>query len=292
MRQSDTAAAILAEGKKRLSETGREVHAAELLLMHVLNVSRTQFLIRLREQVGEEERSRFFSGIDEMAAGVPLQYVTGSEMFYGRSFTVTQDVLIPRPETEELVSCALSRAERIWPGKDGLSMADIGTGSGAIAVTFKLERSGTEVTATDISPSALRVARHNAVQLGARVSFLEGDMTEPLSGKEWDIVLSNPPYIDPVDESEMSDTVTGYEPHSALFAEEKGLAHYRTLAATLPDLMAAPGFIGVEIGHDQGQAVREMFLAAFPHAAVEIVRDINGKDRMVFCEIPGDFTGQ
>ncbi|MCW1928897.1 peptide chain release factor N(5)-glutamine methyltransferase [Bhargavaea beijingensis] len=286
MQQSDTAAAILAEGKKRLAGTGREAHAAELLLMHVLDVSRTQLLIRLRDQVGEEERRHFFSGIDEMAAGVPLQYVTGREMFCGRPFTVTPDVLIPRPETEELVSVALSRAGRIWPGRDGLRMADIGTGSGAIAVTFKLERPGTEVTATDISPAALRVAKANADQLGAEVSFLEGDMAVPLSGEKWDIVLSNPPYINPADGSEMSETVTGHEPHQALFAEEKGLAHYRTLADSLPALMAVPGLIGVEIGHDQGPAVLGMLRAAFPHAAVEVVRDINGKDRMVFCEIP------
>jgi release factor glutamine methyltransferase len=286
MRQNDTAAAILAEGKKRLSQAGREAHAAELLLMHVLGLSRTELLISLREEIGEDEREHFFSGIAEMTAGVPLQYVTGREMFYGRLFTVTPDVLIPRPETEELVAGALLRANRIWPSEQGLRMADIGTGSGAIAVTFKLERQGTEVTATDISPAALRVARGNAERLSAEVTFLEGDMAAPLAGRVWDIVLSNPPYIDPGDKWDMSDTVTGHEPHNALFAEEKGLAHYRTLAASLPDVMASPGLIGVEIGHDQGPAVREMFRAAFPNAAVDIIRDINGKDRMVFCEIP------
>lgn len=288
MRQSDTAAAILAEGKKRLSQAGREAHAAELLLMHVTGLSRTELLIRLRDEVGENVQEHFFSGIAEMAAGVPLQYVTGKEMFYGRLFTVTPDVLIPRPETEELVYGALVRTNRIWPSEYTLRLADIGTGSGAIAVTAKLERQRTEVTATDISSAALQVARENAKQLGADVTFLQGDMADPLEGGVWDIVLSNPPYIDPDDESEMSDTVTGHEPHGALFAEEKGLAHYRTLAAALPDVMASPGLIGVEIGHTQGPAVREMFRAAFPHAAVDVVRDINGKERMVFCEIPGN----
>jgi release factor glutamine methyltransferase len=290
MRQSDTAAAILAEGKKLLSEAGRESNAAELLLMDILGLSRTELLIRLRDEVGEDDRERFFSGVAEMAAGMPLQYVTGREMFYGRFFTVTPDVLIPRPETEELVAGALVRADRIWPCGSGLRMADIGTGSGAIAVTFKLERQGTEVTATDISPAALRVARENAERMSAEVTFLEGDMAAPLAGTVWDIVLSNPPYIDPEEELEMSDTVTGHEPHGALFAEEKGLAHYRTLAASLPVLMASPGLIGVEIGHDQGPAVRDMFRAAFPQAAVDIVRDINGKDRMVFCEISGNHS--
>ncbi|MGM9921600.1 MAG: peptide chain release factor N(5)-glutamine methyltransferase [Bhargavaea sp.] len=292
MQRSETASAILAEGKLRLSAAGREAHAAELLLMHVLGLSRTELLISLRDEVGEDERKRFFSGIEEMAAGVPLQYVTGREMFYGRSFTVTPDVLIPRPETEELVSGALVRAARLWPQEGAISIADIGTGSGAIAVTFKLERPGTEVTATDISPAALRVAMRNAERLGAEVAFLEGDMAEPLSGRKWDIILSNPPYINPRDRREMSDTVTGHEPHSALFAEEKGLAHYRTLADSLPFLMSAPGLIGLEIGHDQGPAVREMFRAAFPYATVEVVRDINGKERMVFCQIPGKVYGQ
>lgn len=285
MRQSDTAAAILADGKERLMEAGREPHAAELFLMDVLGLSRTQLLIRLREPVGEDERTRFFAGIARMAAGVPLQYVTGKEEFCGRLFTVTPDVLIPRPETEELVLGALARAGRIWPGKGGLKMADIGTGSGAIAVTFKLERPDSDVTATDISSAALRVARENAEQLGAEVSFLEGDMAAPLAGTRWDIVLSNPPYIDPEDKMDMSDTVTGHEPHGALFAADRGLAHYRTLADSLPDLMSETGLIGVEIGHDQGSAVRELFQHAFPDAVVEVVRDINGKDRMVFCEI-------
>ncbi|SIT69663.1 peptide chain release factor N(5)-glutamine methyltransferase [Edaphobacillus lindanitolerans] len=286
MQRNDTIASVLAEGKRRLQEAGREEFAAELLMQHVLGTNRTGLLIKLPEKLEDAQRREFSKGIQSMESGIPLQYVTGREAFYGRPFRVTPDVLIPRPETEELVDRALARAARIWPAVDRpLHTADIGTGSGAIAVSFKLERPSANVTATDISPAALRVAAENARLLGAEVSFLEGDMAAPLEGREWDIVLSNPPYIAPDEAKGMSDSVTGHEPHAALFAEQGGLAHYRTLARTLPGLMRRPGLIGLEIGHLQGPAVSGLFAEAFPDGSVEVVQDINGKDRIVFCEL-------
>lgn len=288
MQRNDRIAGVLAEGKRRLREAGREEQAAELLMQHVLGTGRTGLLVRLPDEIGEESRTAFIEGIEEMAAGVPVQHVTGEEEFLGRIFRVTPDVLIPRPETEELVDGALRRAERIWPADAPVRVADIGTGSGIIAVSLKLGRPEADVTATDISPDALEVARENAGRLGADVSFLKGDMARPLEGARWDVVLSNPPYIAESESSGMSDTVTGHEPHGALFAEENGLAHYRTLAAELPALMNRPGLIGLEIGHLQGPAVSAMFAAALPDARTEVVRDINGKDRFVFCELPAE----
>ncbi|MET3575781.1 peptide chain release factor N(5)-glutamine methyltransferase [Bhargavaea ullalensis] len=286
MQQNKTIAAVLAEGKKQLRAAGREDYAAELLMQHVLGVDRTGLLIRLPNELEQGPRNQFLSGIKSMESGIPLQYVTGCEEFFGRTFRVTPDVLIPRPETEELVEGALSRASRIWPSEGSpLRMADIGTGSGAIAVSFKLGRPDAEVTATDISSAALRVAKENAERLGASISFAEGDMAEPLTGGKWDIILSNPPYIAPAEAVGMADTVTGHEPHGALFAEEEGLKHYRTLAHALPALMKRPGLVGVEIGHTQGPAVSGLFAEAFPDGDVKVVCDINGKDRFVFCEL-------
>ncbi|WP_052455782.1 peptide chain release factor N(5)-glutamine methyltransferase [Bhargavaea cecembensis] len=288
MQRNDRIAGVLAEGKRRLREAGREERAAELLMQHVLGTGRTGLLVRLPDKIGEESRTAFIEGIQKMAAGVPVQHVTGEEEFLGRTFRVTPDVLIPRPETEELVDGALRRAAKIWPADAPVRMADIGTGSGIIAVSLKLGRPAADVTATDISPDALEVARENAGRLGADISFLKGDMARPLEGARWDVVLSNPPYIAESESSGMSDTVTGHEPHGALFAEENGLAHYRTLAAELPALMNRPGLIGLEIGHLQGPAVSAMFAAALPDARTEVVRDINGKDRFVFCELPAE----
>ena len=191
-------------------------------------------------------------------------------------------VLIPRPETEELVLGALERSRKM-PEK--CRVADIGTGSGAIAIAFKKERPEAIVTATDISEKALKIAQRNAKRNDAEIDFRLGNLAEPLEGEKWDIVLSNPPYIAHEESAEMSRTVLDFEPHSALFADEDGLFFYKKLAKQLPKLMNKPGLVGLEIGYRQGQAVSEMFQKAFPKARVSVVRDLNGKDRMIFCEI-------
>ena len=164
-------------------------------------------------------------------------------------------------------------------------MADIGTGSGAIAIAFKKERPEALVTATDISESAIEVAKRNAKRNGADIDFRLGNLTEPIEGEKWDIVLSNPPYIAMEESEQMSRTVLDFEPHSALFADDDGLFFYKQLAEKLPPLMDKPSLIGVEIGYLQGPAVRDVFQKAFPEAGVSIVQDVNGKDRMIFCEI-------
>ena len=208
----------------------------------------------------------------------------GTESFYGRQFEVNENVLIPRPETEELIYGALEHSRNLFEGKT-IKMADIGTGSGAIAITFKKEWPEATVTATDISKEALTVAKRNAEQLGAEITFKEGNLTDPLQNKIWDIVLSNPPYIGYEEAKTMSETVLAFEPHSALFAEEDGLFFYRKLAENLPALMNKPSLIGLEIGHQQGPAVHKLFTDAFPNAEVETVKDINGKNRILFCKI-------
>ena len=145
-----------------------------------------------------------------------------------------------------------------------LTVADIGTGSGAIAITFKKEWPEANVTATDISEGALTVAKRNATKNDADITFKQGDLAAPISAQKWDIILSNPPYIAHKEAVEMSDTVLAYEPHSALFAEEDGLYFYRKLAESLPQLMNKTALIGVEIGSLQGPAVHQLFADAFP----------------------------
>ena len=165
-----------------------------------------------------------------------------------------------------------------------IAMADIGTGSGAIAVTFKKEWPEANVTATDISKDALAVAIKNAHNNDAEITFKEGDMAAPLANLKWDVILSNPPYIAHEEASSMSATVLSHEPHQALFAEEDGLYFYRKLAESLPKLMNIPSLIGVEYGYKQGPAVHKLFSDAFPNSIIEIVKDINGKDRILYCE--------
>lgn len=270
--------------QQQLEARGLDANAAILLLEHVTRKSRAALLADLREPLSDSEHRQFEDKSAELLTGRPVQHIIGEEWFYGRPFIVSQDVLIPRPETEELVMHALQRADRLF-GREPIRVADIGTGSGAIAVSFKLERNGSDVVATDISAAALAVAKRNAERHEAAIEFRLGDLAEPLSGRTFDIILSNPPYISEGDASAMSRTVTGFEPHSALFAPEEGLALYRKLADSLPSVIGSRALIGLEIGHLQGPAVRDLFRQAFPKATVDIVKDINGKDRMIFCEI-------
>lgn len=268
-----------------LVENGREGNAARLLLQHILQTNYSGLMMKMHDVLTEEQQLKFTHFIGQHVKGVPVQYITGEEEFYGRIFSVDESVLIPRPETEELIVGAMSRMEKLFGKHAELKLADIGTGSGAIAITMKSEWPEASVTATDLSEMALQMAQKNAEQLQVNLTFKLGDLTAPIADEKWDVVLSNPPYIAFSEIEEMSDVVVDYEPHSALFAEEDGLILYRQLAEQLPLLMNKPALIGVEIGYTQGQAVADMFKVSFPQAHVSVVKDINGKERMVFCEI-------
>lgn len=268
----------------RLASEELDVNAAFLLLEHVTQKSRASLLADLSEPLTERQMRQFEDLSSELLTGKPIQHIIGQEWFYGRPFSVSKDVLIPRPETEELVQGAMQRATKLF-GNEPIRVADIGTGSGAIAVTFQLECTNAEVTATDISEAALAVARRNAEQNDSQVTFVQGDLAQPLKNEKWDIVLSNPPYIGVDEASSMSPTVLDYEPHGALFADENGLVLYRRLAETLPAIMKEPALIGLEIGYLQASSVQRLFQNAFPKSKIEVVQDMNGKDRMIFCEI-------
>ena len=267
-----------------LEDNGREGNAARLLLQHILQTNYSGLMMKMHDPITQEQHEQFEQYIQEHITGRPVQYITGVEEFYGRTFEVDESVLIPRPETEELIVGTIERMNKLF-NKSDLTLADIGTGSGAIAITMKKECPQLDVTATDLSAVALKTAQKNAANLQAEITFLEGDLTAPIAQKKWDVVLSNPPYIAFDDLPTMSDVVVAHEPHSALFAEEKGLILYRKLAEQLPALMNTPGLIGLEIGYQQGQAVASYFQTHFPQAKVSVVKDINGKDRMVFCEM-------
>ncbi|SEM91885.1 release factor glutamine methyltransferase [Paenisporosarcina quisquiliarum] len=268
-----------------LEENKREKEVARYLLQHVLQKNYSELMMTIYDEITPEAYQTFWAYIEEHATGRPFQYITGQETFYGRDFLVNEHVLIPRPETEELIEEVKKRVARLFEEHKTLKIADIGTGSGAIALTVKKEISSAEVTATDISTEALVVAKKNAEHLEAKVEFKQGDLIAPIADQKWDIILSNPPYIGSHEAESLSDTVIDYEPHLALFAAEDGLQLYRKMTEQLPGIMNAPSFIGFEIGYAQGPAVQKMLQNAFPLADVEIVQDINQKNRFVFCTI-------
>ncbi|MEA0561954.1 peptide chain release factor N(5)-glutamine methyltransferase [Lysinibacillus irui] len=267
-----------------LVDNGREQTAARIVMQHVLGTSYSEVMLHLQDELTAEQQETFKAILEEHVSGRPVQYCVGSEEFYGRSFLVDESVLIPRPETEELVLGTINRLPKLFQHQT-LKLADIGTGSGAIAISMKLECPELTVIATDLSEDALATAQKNAQRLEADIDFRLGDLTAPLSGEKFDIVLSNPPYIAFDEAQEMSSVVLEHEPHSALFAEEDGLILYRKLAEQLPFYMNSPALIGLEIGYTQGEKVAKFFQDSFPQATVSIEKDINGKPRMIFCEI-------
>ncbi|MCQ6274601.1 peptide chain release factor N(5)-glutamine methyltransferase [Bacillus sp. V3B] len=269
------------------SEHKRDENAGELLLRFFLHMDRSTLLANLREELDQDVFFRFQDAVILHAEGKPVQYIMGFEEFYGRSFAVNEHVLIPRPETEELVLGAIQRIEELFGKNEVVDVVDVGTGSGAIALTLKLERPQLNVTASDISEAALRVASENAAHLSADVQFETGDLLQPFleKGKKFAVVISNPPYIPLEDKRSMSVVVTDHEPHGALFAGEDGLDLYRRLAEELPFVLKEKALVGFEVGAGQSEAVTGLLQQALPTAKIETVYDINGKDRIVFATI-------
>lgn len=274
----------LAWASSFLVDNGREETAARIVMQHILGISYSGVMLHLQDVLTIEQQMKFKELIEEHSSGRPVQYCVGSEEFYGRSFIVDESVLIPRPETEELVLGTINRLDKLF-NKQTLKLADIGTGSGAIAISMKLECPELSVVATDLSKKALMTAQKNAENLAATIDFRLGDLTAPLVGERFDIILSNPPYIAFNEAKEMSSIVLEHEPHSALFAEEEGLILYRKLAEQLPAIVNKPALIGLEIGYTQGEQVAKFFKNSFPQSIISIEKDINGRPRMIFCEI-------
>ncbi len=270
-------AAALKTAERTLAEAGRDAAMAEWWLMHVLDVDRTGLLIRLSDALSLDETTAFEEGMKRLLAGEPVQHLIGQAPFYGRMFEVNRDVLIPRPETEELIEWVV---EHIGAVEDDETV-DVGTGSGAIAVTLSLEL-GKRVQTVDISREAIEVAKRNAEALGADVVFHEGDCLAPIADASIRVLVSNPPYIEA--NELLDETVAAFEPHLALFGGADGLAFYRKIIADSKRVLCADWqLIAFEIGYNQGQVVKTYLSERYPEAETGILKDINGKDRIVYA---------
>ncbi|WP_282938730.1 peptide chain release factor N(5)-glutamine methyltransferase [Paenibacillus sp. RC67] len=263
-------------------------NCAELLIQHLLGWNRSEMLFRWHEMFPVELEKQWHELLERKAAGEPVQYIIGEQDFYGLTFKVTPAVLIPRPETELLVEQMVLLGSRLWPGKDAAPLvADIGAGSGAIAVTLAAQCPHWRLMSSDISPTALMVARENAERLGVgeRVTFLEGDLLEPYIEQQLriDAVVSNPPYIPEEDEAGLQPEVRLYEPASALYGGQDGLVLYRRLIAQLGELVKMPSLVGLEVGMGQAEAVSRMLAEAAEWDEIRIVPDLAGIGRHVMA---------
>jgi release factor glutamine methyltransferase len=264
----------LKQGQSLLEEAA--IHAprltAEVLLAHAIGCERSWLYAHSTDVLKEVWWIHYGRYLHERIGGKPTQYITGRQEFYGRDFRVTPDVLIPRPETEHLIEAALPRAR----GK----MVDIGTGSGAIAVTLALE-TGAGVVATDISPAALEVAARNARQLNAPVAFIACDLGSALPSEVFDLVVSNPPYVPEGDTIQRE--VREHEPPVALYAGTDGLAIYRRLIPEAARLLKPRGWLAMELGYRASEAVRAML---DDWDEVETTNDLAGFPRVILAKKP------
>jgi release factor glutamine methyltransferase len=261
-----------------LATSGLPLFEARALLAHCLRVPRERLIAHPEEDVGRDEVAAFADLVRRRAAGEPLAYQLGEKEFYGRSFRVTPDVLVPRPETELLVDLALARMRGLARPR----VLDLGTGSGCIAITLALECPAAIVTAVDAWPAALEVARDNARRLGATVELRAGDWYRPLpAGSVFDFIVANPPYV-AADDPHLE--ALRFEPQQALTDGSDGLSCLKAVALGAPSHLAAGGWLLVEHGYDQATAAGALFARAGMTA--EMVSDAAGLPRVTLGRTP------
>lgn len=271
-------AQIFKDFEEQLITQGEEAESLSFVYRNLKNLSFTDFIFAIQQEITPDEKEFVESIYKQLAAHVPAQYIIGNTEFYGLELKVDERVLIPRPETEELVELILTEN-----AKPNQSVLDIGTGSGAIALALAKNRPDWLVTASDISPDALNLASENASLQDLKISFKKSDCFEEIA-ENYDIIVSNPPYISRADESEVGLNVLHSEPHLALFAEEDGLAIYRKIAEEAKNHLREGGKIYLEIGYKQGHSVPALFRKYLPEKRVRTLKDRFGQDRMVVVD--------
>lgn len=252
---------------------------AQWILMWATGLSRVQLGLRAAQPLLGDTLEKAEKALAERAKGRPLQHVLGEAWFYGRRFKSDARALIPRQDTEILCETAIGH---ILPGRR--RVLDLCTGSGVVGVTVALERPMCAVTATDLSPEALSLARENAAALGAQVSFAQGDLYDAVGEERFDAILSNPPYLTGA-EMQMLQNEVRSDPEMALFGGADGLVFYRRIAKGAMAHLAPHGCLVVEIGSTQAQAVLGLFREYLPVTASGVVKDLQGLDRVVWAHI-------
>ena len=276
MNESITAREALKQGASQLHPAPTASRDAELLLMRTLGKDRAWLLTHPDAPIAPNQLAQYKTWINRRQKHEPIQYILGEQEFYGLVFQVTRDVLIPRPETEHLVEATLERLPENTP----LRIADIGTGSGAIAIALAHKLPQAKITALDISKAALAVAKENAARhnVAERIDFRPSDLLEAAQGERFDAIVSNPPYVATTEELEPQ--VRDYEPQTALYAGETGLDIYRRLIPQAKAALKPEGWLLMEIGHGQSKALAELLHG---WANTEFVDDLQGIPRVAIA---------
>ncbi|MGT2716420.1 peptide chain release factor N(5)-glutamine methyltransferase [Streptococcus respiraculi] len=271
-------AQLFSRYESKLDEIGEEPESLAYTFRALKKLTLTAFVLLLTKEVTKDDKELLELIFQQLSQHVPAQYIIGKTNFHGLEFSVDPRVLIPRPETEELVDLILTENNAT-----NLAVLDIGTGSGAIAISLAKAKSNWKVTASDISLDALAVAQENAWRNQVELAFVQSNVWQDIKG-QYDIIVSNPPYIARADVEEVGLNVLHSEPHIALFAEEDGFAIYRQIAKRATEFLTEKGKIYLEIGYKQGQQVKDLFKTALPDKRVRILKDQFGQDRMVVVD--------
>ena len=257
---------------------------AEILLSHVMNMQRFYLYVSHEQELNEKQLAAYKALIKQRVNNVPVAYLVGYKEFMATKFDVSSDVLIPRPETETLVDEVLTRLKKI---SGELKVADIGTGSGAIAVSIAKRIDNVIVDAVDISEKALKIAEQNANknEVADKIKFYIGDLLEPLNEMKFNAIISNPPYIPTKVIDTLQPEVSKYEPRIALDGGADGLIFYRRLIEDSPKLLVDGGFLAAEIGYDQAEAVTELLEMSKQFKDIKVIKDLSENDRVIIANV-------
>ena len=270
--------------RKKFIEKSLSPEVVKAFLFELCNEYGVNLYLNIDNVASKEIKEKFEKGIERILNDEPMNYVLGYSYFYGYKLITNNNVLIPRPETEELVCLILSKYDEYYKGKI-IDVCDVGTGSGAIAIALKKEENNLNVFASDISNDALEVAKENAKYNGADISFYLGSMLDPYIDNDIkvDFLVSNPPYIKTIETIENS--VYDFEPHVALFGGEDGLKFYRQIFEKAHLILKDDAMMFFEIGYDQKNSLTKLARTYFPNAYIEVFKDINNKDRMLMIKL-------
>ena len=288
---------LVKEGEYQLSKAfcmDPKIDAQELYC-YLTGLDKVSLFLKAEEEVDPETEEKYMELIRRRAERIPLQHITGVQEFMGYTFKVNPHVLIPRQDTETLVTEAaktiqstprekLSFFEKL-KGRKEWDVLDLCCGSGAVGISLAKICSNVKVTATDISAEAVEMAKANAEDLRVKVRFLTGDMFEPVKGRKFDMIVSNPPYIRTNMISILQEEVKDHEPLNALDGGRDGLDFYRTIVEKAADFLKPEGFLLVEIGHDQGEDLRKMLKDSGKYSPAVVIKDLPGRDRVVKCKL-------
>ena len=288
---------LVKEGEYQLSKAfcmDPKIDAQELYC-YLTGLDKVSLFLKAEEEVDPETEEKYMELIRRRAERIPLQHITGVQEFMGYTFRVNPHVLIPRQDTETLVTEAaktiqstprekLSFFEKL-KGRKEWDVLDLCCGSGAVGISLAKICSNVKVTATDISAEAVETAEANAEDLRVKVRFLTGDMFDPVKGRKFDMIVSNPPYIRTNMISILQEEVKDHEPLNALDGGRDGLDFYRTIVEKAADFLKPEGFLLMEIGHDQGEDLRKMLKDSGKYSPAAVIKDLPGRDRVVKCKL-------